>query len=239
MEKFPNLIRDQGQIDFYINNINKESYQENMSNIYNYIKDVADEYCINNRITGSYSGLLINKVFNIETRCGFGKKLLDHSIIIDASKLELSKDDFIKYLIDSTRMYLIKERSSYSLRKGKVDFNNLILINYCVKSSKYVEDLCHKYNVECYNVSIFPGYNYSAKLFNGYRHHQANVIKYDNNYYLIDLTYSQFFFDYKNNLDRLGVFGLDNCYPGTFMMLTEKRKNIAKTIIEDGYIKLD
>ena len=239
MRRWPNVINHQQQINCYASKITLENFQENMSIIYNYAKDVADEYCINNRIAGPYSGLLIHKVFNVEKKYGFDKKLLGQPIIIEISKEEPSRDDFIKYLIDNARLYLIKEYSSYSLRKGKVDFNNLILINYCRRSSRYVEDLCRKYNVECHSVSIFPGYNSEARLFDGYRHHHANVIKYDNNYYLVDLTYSQFFFNFKNNLDRLGVFGLDNCYPGVFMMLTEEGKQIANTIIKDGYIKLD
>lgn len=77
--------------------------------------------------------------------------------------------------------------------------------NYCEIASNFVSELCRLHDVECYQITICRLYNKTAKLFNGVRWHCADIVKYNNEYYLIDLTFCQFFFKFKNNLDGLDV----------------------------------
>lgn len=81
-------------------------------------------------------------------------------------------------------------------------------------------------------------FNHNSTLFNGRGYHFFNILKINGNYYLVDCTYKQFFLLRKCLLERIGIPYLSGCYPGVFMCLTEKRKNTAEQIIQNGYIPL-
>lgn len=238
MANFPNFESQYEILSYYLQNITKSNYDEIVSLAYKFIKNITEEYYIDGKMAGKYS-LLKNRINNLEKRFAFTTKILPCEPIIIVLGEEKDKEDFIRYLVDSARIHLIKNSYHYSVRKNEFDFSKLHLTNFCVMASDFISDFCKIHNVECYKIPICPGYNKDAKLFNGVRWHYANVVKYNNEYYLVDLTISQFFYKFKNNLDRLGVIGCDGCYPGVFMLLTEKGKNIVTTLLNEGYIKLD
>ena len=124
-----------------------------------------------------------------------------------------------------------------------MDLDDFDFTDQCCNAADYVSYICNQNNIKCYLIDIFPGYKEDARILENAkcihsRCHYANVVEYNGKYYLVDVTYSQFFHLYKNNLDRLGVVGFDGCAPGTFMLLNEERKNLAQTLVMYGYIEL-
>lgn len=237
MANFPNFEKQKQTIDSYSKKVDINNYDEIMSLIYKYIKEVTPEYYVKGKMDKLYDKLWV-RVYYAEDRFASNVKILGAPILINQNE-ELKNGDFINNLIIETRKYLVKNALFYNSGDELIDFSQLNLTNYCETASDFVSKFCKFENVECYKIPICPGYNKTAELFDGVRWHYANIVKYNNEYYLVDLTISQFFYKYKNNLDRLGVIGCDGCYPGMFMMLDEKRKNIATTLLNEGYIKLD
>ena len=60
-----------------------------------------------------------------------------------------------------------------------------------------------------------------------------------NKEYIVDLSYRQFFLLFFNSLNRIGIIGLGNTYPGTFMILTNNRIKVANKILKYGFIELN
>jgi hypothetical protein len=74
-------------------------------------------------------------------------------------------------------------------------------------------------------------------LYNGAGYHYFNIVTISDKKYLVDCTYKQFFKTDKASLERLGIPLFCPPYPGTFMLLDEKRKEVAKTILKQGWIE--
>lgn len=215
----------------YIDKISKNNYQEVLSHIYNYVKSISDIYYEENQIHDAYK-ILRRYIIDAENKFTH-IRLLDVPIYFD---MQDDKDDFIEYIVHSTRKYLIEEH----IRFGHYDkVLELDFTNDCRKSAEYIKDLCDDYNVESYILPIHPGYCPEARLYDGAGYHFANIIKYGNKHYLVDVTYSQFFYEKRNNLDRLGVMGMSGCNVGAFMLMADKGKDISTILLQEGYIELN
>lgn len=160
--------------------------------------------------------------------------------IIDAKTNFMPENKSIRnfdYMLD----YIVFRTREHILNGQNVDFDSLNLLNRCHDASNYVQDKCDAYNIKSKILKIIPGYDINACIygpdFMGY--HFANIIEYDDSYYLMDLTYSQFFYIRNNVLDRIGLVNIPPCDPGIFMLMSDEGKEIANELISKGYIKLD
>lgn len=193
-----------------------------------YVKSVTKYYYKNMQMVRHYKFL--------KGDLSFTEKKIRNLKIIN-SNIKFDKDNsFIDKLVFDTRKYLLLE---HGFNHDFSKFKNIDLTNYCHKSAIYIKKICDKNNIKSYILPIYPGYYENNKLYNGNGYHFANIIKYNSNYYLVDITYSQFFYIVRNNLDRLGIVGTGGCNPGVFMLMTEKGRKIANTLISDGYIELN
>ena len=147
-----------------------------------------------------------------------------------------SSNDIIDKLVFDTRKYLLLE---HGFTNDFSKFKNIDLTNYCHKSSMFIKKICDKNKIKSYILPIYPGYCENNRLYNGNGYHFANIIKNNNRHYLVDVTYSQFFYTVRNNLDRLGIVGTGGCNPGVFMLMTENGRKIANSLITNGYIELN
>ena len=146
-------------------------------------------------------------------------------------------DSILRYVVHNVRRYLVL---SHSLNQRRpIDINRLDFENDCLTASNKVKELCDQLWLESHIVGIYPGYMKHNDLYNGSGFHMANVVKIEDKYYLVDCTYRQFFTYRQNFLDRLGVVEMAGCKAGRFMMMDENRKNIACSILKNGYIQLD
>lgn len=86
---------------------------------------------------------------------------------------------------------------------------------------------------------IEPGYLYESPLYGGGCKHVVVLIKHRAKYYLVDVTYKQFFMQKRCNLDKLGSPYLANPNPGTFMVMNDSRRKTAEDLLNNGWIELD
>ena len=228
-------------IDSYGKRKNRDNYEQVTSELYKYIKSITNMYYKNNRMLKAYESL-ISKAFFAELMFGNENKLLTISNTINFKQSREQFENFIEYLVYSTRKHLIQSNPFIGSIE-EMDLDDFDFTDQCCNAADYVSYICNQNNIKCYLIDIFPGYKEDARILENAkcihsRCHYANVVEYNGKYYLVDVTYSQFFHLYKNNLDRLGVVGFDGCAPGTFMLLNEERKNLAQTLVMYGYIEL-
>ena len=221
-------------IDKYYNEINSKNYVNVLEELYKFIKSISDEYYENGEILEHYY-FLKNHLISVE------KKVQDiRKLNVKVKYNDLNKDNFMEYIIFKARRLLLKSKYLFS-SNNDIDeelLNIINLSNDCHMCSQYIKKICDDNNIESYILPIYPGYCKDAMLYDGNGYHFANVIKYNNKYYLVDTTYSQFFYANRNNLCRLGIMGTGGCSSGVFMLMSDEGKCIAKKIIQDGYIEL-
>ena len=145
---------------------------------------------------------------------------------------DLSEEELVEYLVLNTRKYLQKFNRS-------LDINALSFENTCNYASLKTQELCEDHNIDSDIIIISPGYSSDDDLFSGSNFHCFNILKINNEKYLIDCTYKQFFKNGKVNLERLGIINLSPPRVGAYMMMDEKRKALAHKLLKDGYIKID
>lgn len=232
MEKeWKNSIKDQKKIIKYANKMNKDNYQSQLDKIYQYIKEKQEKYYISSKMHEAYNSLKMS-VLESEMRYPY-LKYLDIPYDFD---LEDYKDTLIYFVVHESRKELL-----YLCTHGKMnmDLNEISLTNYCRTSANIVKSKCKEHHIDCYVIPIYPGFCKEAKLYRGSGFHFVNIIKYQKEYYLVDLTYSQFFYQRKNNLNRIGIIDLEGAHPGVFMLMSSEGKELATSIIREGYALLD
>lgn len=151
----------------------------------------------------------------------------------------LNLDFIIEYIIYRVRKFILQDYFLYDNNINDLLFQNINLTNRCRECSLFIKNICDENNIKSYIISIYPGYDKKSNLYDGNGYHFANIIKYSNKYYLIDITYSQFFYKFRNNLNRLGILNTGGCNPGVFMLMTDMGKKITNELISNRYIELN
>jgi len=221
-------------LDYYKNKINKDNYNEILSFIYRYIKDVTPFYYNNPQYLSLYKTLR-DTILEIEKKIG-KIYITDISFIYNPRE----KTDYIlDYIIQKTRQHLL----SIYYHCSMIDISSpltydLNFANYCEEAANYVQQLCIDNDIDCGLLYIPPGFDKEANLFQGLGDHYANLVQYNGDYYVIDVTYSQFFSAKTNNLERLGIVYLSGCDVGTFMLQSEEGNKISDELIKKGYMKM-
>lgn len=146
-------------------------------------------------------------------------------------------ESILNYIVHNVRRYLVLSHSCNQRRP--IDINRLDFENDCLTASNKVKELCDQLWLESHVIGIYPGYMKHNDLYNGNGFHMANIVKIEDKYYLVDCTYRQFFTYRQNFLDRLGVVEMAGCKAGSFMMMSDERKNIASSILKNGWIQLE
>lgn len=235
MDIWDKYENDSKLIDNYYDDINSNNYVQVLDKLYSFMKDISDDYYKRNRIIRQYD-FLKTELLSVE------KKIKDVKMFdVKVRYKDLDIHNKLEYIIFKTRKLILKSKHLYTL-DDEIDGNildSINLANYCYFCSHYIKNICDELNIESYLLTIHPGYNEDAKLYGGNGYHFANVLKYNNNHYLVDTTFSQFFYANRNNLNRLGIMGTGGCNPGIFMLMSSKGMNIASKLISDGYILLD
>ena len=225
--------------DYYKEMIDSNCSEEVIKKVYSYVKEIIPEYYIDGDMHLSYDSIR-NEVIACE-------ELFDGKFIIPSDPVfsfydnsDYDEDDIesiLNYIVHHTRRYLVLNHS-FNMRRP-VDINGLDFENDCIDASNKVKQLCDEMWLESHVIGLYPGYDRFAKLFDGRGFHMLNIIEINNEYYLVDCTYRQFFTLRQSLLERLGIIGLAGVKAGRFMMMNDERKKIADTILKNGWIKLD
>lgn len=211
--------------------INNENYEKIFTKMYMYVKDITENYYLgDDEMHASFYYFLDHLLACEENFEGI------KSLYIPIDLEFYNEDSFLERTVYKTRKYLITE-SVYGGFRGKL--SDIDFTNKCMIASRYVSDICKEEGIQSYNLEIYPGYDARERLFEGSGYHFANIVKYKGEYYLIDVTYPQFFYSIRENLNRLGIVDFSCCNVGTFVLMEEIRINVAKALLRDGYIKLN
>ena len=227
------IENDELKIYQYGKKISFKNQDEILDNIYSYIKKRSINYYNGEYMHPGYN-LLKDAILLTEKKV-IGK-ILDNDVYISLNE---KTNNFIEYLVLEGRKYLLQKCSNISQNIDILNLNNYNFTNFCMICSKYIKKICDQNKIINYIVPIYPGYTDKYNLYNGYGYHFFNIVYNNNKYYLIDLTYSQFFTKEKNNLERIGLVDISGVKAGRFMLLNELNKNIALDLIKNGYIELD
>lgn len=233
MNIWKEVEQDELNIDSERRKLTRENEEKVLETIYCYIKEKSNNYYNGE---GMHPGYGIIRDAILSTEGNVKGKIMDISVPFN---LKEKHDDFIENLVFFARKYLIENHFSYYTRRDrKIDLNFLNFTNYCKESAYYIKKICDKKRIKNYLLPIYPGYTNKVNLYNRSGFHFANIVFYQNNYYLVDVTYSQFFYIERNCIERIGVVKLSGCTPGKFMTMNEVNKMIAMELLKKGYIEL-
>lgn len=207
--------------------ITRDNEDSKLKEAYNYVSDVAYLYYKNKKMDNLY-----NYLHDAVIEC---EKLVN-SYITDV-KTTKKNTSVISDIADLGRRYL-QVINSFN-RANIKDYDSIDVSGDCKKSAENIQEICNKMGLKCHTINIDPGYNRDLALYYGDGYHYFNIVELENNYFLIDLTYKQFFLKRQNILERLNVVLFSGCLPGVFMEMDERRKKTADELLKYGYIKLD
>lgn len=156
---------------------------------------------------------------------------------IDSDIFNLEDEDLLDYLVwfVRTRLYE-KNRTAFN---RDIDINELSFMNDCSFASNIIKMMCSRLGVNCRLVKIEPAYTDKVLLYDGNGFHFFCLVDLFDKQYIVDTTYRQFFKLNNNVIERLGVYGLNGCAPGVYMLENESRKNTAINLLKRGWIEAD
>lgn len=211
-------------------NYNTESeYSSSLSNIYNYVKDISHLYYSDDQIDGKYD-FLMYEIAKYESSPIASNRILDVKSKIEIVADEKSLSNILDYIVLKATKNIMKDCTNVD------DFN---FTNYCFDAALNIREICRENDITCYLLPLYPAFDKQANIYKGSGYHFANIIYLNNDFYLMDITYSQFFHLGKNNLDMIGLMYHPQRNVGSFMLKTPLGHQVATTLLEKGYIKLD
>ena len=222
--------------EYYLR-IRRDKDIHHLKDIYAKIKELTPYYYNNGKISKRYNEL-IDLLMKSESLFN-GKYILNKKINIDKNlkiTKDSSKEEILDYIVNETRIFISDICKAYGLEPH--DINEYSFESMCGYASFKVVEICNELNIKSYPIIIEPGYIKESPLFEGSNHHYCVIIELDNEYYLVDCTYKQFFKLGKTQIDRLGIV---NCSPprvGAYMTMNDERKKLSEEILEKGYTKL-
>lgn len=206
----------------------------------NDIIEVAMDAIYNHFAT--YSEKELNKL-SLQLELFKVESLLDDEFLpLDSEPIykESSNPEFPKKIESEPDAEQAMDYLVHHTRKKIAKFNDLktsTLSKHCIDTSYDFEKICQENNINTIHFGV------NQDLSNGMFHHFsiARFSLSDGTYkqYLVDCTYRQFFTKAKSNPKRIGVMRgpAKGCSIGSYMMMTPKRKEIAETILQKGYIE--
>lgn len=175
-------------------------------------------------------------------KCLSGGFVFDEAQFLKGKSLDSfsSSSKLLDFIVSLTRNHLFFEYAwGATLIPHKTGIDAIDLTNLCLKSSEFIKKICDILKLRCVTVRIDPGFCKQAMLLNGNGFHYFSIVYIENEEYIIDCTYKQFFEIYSNILEKMGIVGLSGCFPGIYMLQNESRKTTAQALIKNGWIKMD
>lgn len=216
---------------------NKSKANEILTEVYRYVKSISDiYYCKNHRMSKIYEDVLAH-VHYCQDKFIFDKKIIKVDTPIDLSQKVNVIDDVIRYITLSTIKELF-EQHIFIQDYESIPFDQFNFTNFCTTAANITKKHCDKNKIESHIITVQPGYSASLQLFNGHGFHSFCIVMHEGKSYLIDVTYSQFFYHNNNNLERLGIVNFLPGNVGNFMLMSDEGKEIATKLLTNGYIEL-
>ncbi len=211
-----------------------------LDDAYNIMKEAAATLCVGK------NSLIYEKLRDRLIDC---EDLCDDTFIIEScpdfdacdkrffgkSVNSIPRKQLIEFIVWFNRCRLFDNIQDQAYQEDQ-DFFSFPLTDYCKLSASIVSLLCKTLNVECEIIKIPPGFTDRYELYGGNGFHYFCLITIDDVKYVVDTTYRQFFTLDSNNINRMGVMGLDGCNPGIYMLMNPSRRKTAYSILKKGYV---
>lgn len=215
---------------------------ENLDQIFIKIKNIASEYFDGIKMNDEYRDLIneLNKKimeFPTEYICDTTSVFRDlrgvnNNVNYSKKRSTYSIEDYLDYVVYYARKQLI---CNQDLRKH---YNKYDVTNMCWDASNHVNEGAKLCDLKCYVIRIDPGFDEDSLLFNGCGYHYFNIIEHKNKYYLVDVSYKQFFTKDFTSFEIMGVPFIFTPMAGIYMTLDKFRNQVATTINKYGWIEL-
>ena len=116
--------------------------------------------------------------------------------------------------------------------KDSVDFTSDSLRKYDEEANKYVKDMCDRLGLLCISFNI-------SDLFGIPKKHNVSLVKVDDDFYLVDCTYQQYFLQGQNFRKRYlkSASHIVTCEVGSRILY--RNHGGAMELLEKGYISAD
>lgn len=141
----------------------------------------------------------------------------------------------LDYLVSKEKKRLFDKISMLQTGNSFEDFD---LTNYCNKSALSIAIEAEGLGIHSEFKIIEPGYIINSKLYGHRGCHSFCILHFDDRSFLIDCTYSQFFYKKRCIFEKTGIMNILNCSPAFFMMQDKKRWKVAKELLDRGWIEL-
>ena len=155
--------------------------------------------------------------------------------LIDYSELE-SIDNLLDFIAISLRNEYL-DRGDMLRYYGIPKMEGLVFADMCNELSERVKSRLQLFGINSDVLRIYPAFSQKPKIDNRLYFHDFVMAEIDDKKYIVDLSYSQFFIASDNQLESLGIESYYQPFPGIYMLQDEKRLNVARTILERGWIE--
>lgn len=215
---------------------------ENLDQIFIKIKNIASEYFDGIKMNDEYCDLIneLNKKimeFPAEYICDTTFVFRDlrgvnNNVNFSKKRTTYSIEDYLDYVVYYARKQLI---CNQDLRKH---YDKYDVTNMCWDASNHVNEGAKLCDLKCHVIRIDPGFDEDSLLFNGCGYHYFNIIEHNNKYYLVDVSYKQFFTKDFTSFEIMGVPFVFTPMAGIYMTLDKFRNQVATTLNKYGWIEL-
>lgn len=208
---------------------------DRIKELYQFAKDISKECCLGEdpeRISYFKIAEFINLTDSLlpkERLCRQTIKQLNQKEPSTTSEPE----EILDYLVSKTRAFLFMKRGHKDCQFVDLDLSNL-----CKDSAFYIHDIARTLNISAKVKIIEPGFLFSSYLYGGFGSHCFTLLYFDDRTFLVDCTYSQFFYVRRCLFERTGMMLSLNSSPAFFMEKDRRRWQVAKKILDDGWIEL-
>ncbi len=242
MKRWDLINKYMESMDDYYNKIFKEKDVtkkiEILTKLYEYVREISLEWWEQDENMARNFVYILREIFACE------KELPDIFILNVKPKYEVvnypkntkNDEEVLNYIVHQTRIFL---HAKLTFGTFIADFSNLDLVNECERSSNFVIKVCKQLGLEAKKIKITSGFAPYYHLEGDTGYHYFVIVNLNNNEYLIDCTYNQFFLLKRCLIERLGIMHVRSTAPGIFMIINDQRKKVAEKILKDGWIKLD
>ncbi len=228
-----NMLNEFDDLDYHDN-----SAFDKIGKFYKYIKLITPEFCYDEEKVELLRLLAKEKTW-IEI------KFSDNAIIDELPDFNydghlpnynLDVYDSVEKLLDEivylARVHLIKPLYNF---ESLINFN---LVNKCKKTSELIVQCANDFKLDARLVVIDAAFSKTDLLYDdGSGYHFFVIVTIDDEQYLIDCTYSQFFSWYENNINRLGNYCYRGCCVGSYALENVEIEKVSRTILRKGWIK--
>ncbi len=187
--------------------------EEYFNNIYKYVEENIE--IIDSNTLARIHGLE-NSLHNF---------IVPFEIEVEApNEVKDSEEYLLKTIVYFTRKQL--------MRKESVDLESDSLRKYDEQANQYVKDMCDRLGLVCFSFNV-------GSVFNIPKKHNVSLVKVDDDYYLVDCTYQQYFLVGQNFRKRYlkSASHIVTCEVGSRILY--RNHGGAIELLEKGFIKAD